>query len=796
MADTVLNSLKKHFNYDVFLEGQEHVISRILDGEDLCVIMPTGAGKSLCFQLPALLRERYTLVISPLISLMKDQVDSLREKGISAEYINSTLRPREQQAVINNTAAGRTKLLYIAPERLRSPDFLRLIQDLPPDLLVIDEAHCISQWGHDFRPDYTKIGAFAKQYEIKQVCAFTATATPVVREDIATQLDRELQLFITGFTRPNLAFTVVNCHNNAEKIKRIQSKLTPRRPTIIYCSTRKNVETVAEQFGCIRYHAGMSDEERNDAQDHFISDECPIIAATNAFGMGIDRPDIRQVIHFNIPGSLEAYYQEAGRAGRDGEEAECLLLYGYQDKFTHEFLIEMNNPPPFIVLATYQTLLQLASDQNSDHLEIPVTGITAMVTGAKGDQQVSAALKILEKNDYLQRGYRSQNTGMIRVLKPIDTLLTETSDQKTQRSIFTTRMINFHGERLTEGLPCSYQDLSAITKLSEDQVRRVLRALNGDLFEWIPPFSGRSISLTKPEVRIAEIDFTETEKKINLEKKRLDDMLSYPQTRSCRQDFIIGYFGQKIPGWRCHACDRCLSGSHGEKREPTPDEIELISTILQGVVELGGRFGKNKVSLFLTGSRSQDILKSGLHHYSSYGCLTTKSHQYVLGLMIALIDSQCIETTGDTKYPRVVVTALGRSVLKGERNVAIEFPENADPPPKTRTSSKSKRSSRKPSESFNREPGEDMPVPESGSDDLYERLRTVRNQLAATKRLIPYQIVNNRTLRELAIRAPLTVEEARSISGIGRKTEKTALPKLLAEIADWRKDNSLTAPVE
>ena len=375
-------TLKHYFGFDSFLDGQLEVIDQILDGRDVCVVMPTGAGKSLCYQLPILMQDGYGLVVSPLISLMKDQVDALCEKDISAAYVNSTISPEEQRRRLQGAANGTIKILYVAPERFRAPAFRRLLNEQPPTLVVIDEAHCISQWGHDFRPDYLRLGTAIAETNIPQVCAFTATATPLVREDIRTSLGRDdMATYVAGFQRPNLSFSVLNCRSNQQKQDAVAKLLQDPQPTIIYASTRKAVDELATSFGCIPYHAGMRDDERTMAQNRFMSDPCPILVATNAFGMGIDRPDIRRVIHYNIPGSLEAYYQEAGRAGRDSEPADCVLLFAYHDRFVQEFLIDINNPSEALLRTLYDVLRAEFRRAGDALLELRLADLVAIVPG-------------------------------------------------------------------------------------------------------------------------------------------------------------------------------------------------------------------------------------------------------------------------------------------------------------------------------------------------------------------------------------------------------------------------------
>ena len=338
--------LKKYFGYPDFREGQELLIDSILNGRDVLGIMPTGAGKSICYQVPALLLSGITLVISPLISLMKDQVQALNQAGVHAAYINSSLSESQISKALRLAAAGQYKIIYVAPERLETYEFLQFAQQAEISMLTVDEAHCISQWGQDFRPSYLKIVQFIRRLEKRPILsAFTATATEKVKEDIACVLGlMEPQALVTGFDRKNLYFAVETPRKKDSYLMQYV-KEHKGESGIIYCATRKNVDLVcdrlrAEGIAATKYHAGLGAEERRQNQEDFIYDRCPVMAATNAFGMGIDKSNVRYVIHYNMPQSMENYYQEAGRAGRDGERAECILLYSAQDVAVNRYLIE------------------------------------------------------------------------------------------------------------------------------------------------------------------------------------------------------------------------------------------------------------------------------------------------------------------------------------------------------------------------------------------------------------------------------------------------------------------------
>ena len=420
--DRAREKLQEVFGFEDFLDGQETVIDEILSGRDGSVVMPTGGGKSLCYQLPALCREGVTLVVSPLIALMKDQVDALEERGVAVTLINSTLTWNEQKERLDGMKNGAYRLVYIAPERFRASSFMSALSGVKIEMVAIDEAHCLSQWGHDFRPDYMRLGKALEEIGRPQCVALTATATPIVREDIRGVLNlREPFESISGFERPNLSFTITPVEKVAQKYGRLKKVLAENKTGIVYCATRKKVEEVAETIHswglkCIAYHGGMSDQEREDTQNAFTSREADIAVATNAFGMGIDRSDVRFVVHFEIPGSVEAYYQEAGRAGRDGEASVCDLFFNYADTRTQEFFIDGVNPGPGMIRDVYQFFLNEADDAYEVHRTLDEI---KDAIGAKNGMAVGAALGALIRGRWVERfdvpGMRAKGT---RLLKP------------------------------------------------------------------------------------------------------------------------------------------------------------------------------------------------------------------------------------------------------------------------------------------------------------------------------------------------------------------------------------------
>ncbi|MFH1842980.1 MAG: RecQ family ATP-dependent DNA helicase [bacterium] len=399
--------LRDTFGHSSFLPGQEQILDAVHEGRDCVAVLPTGGGKSLCFQLPAVLGSGVTLVVSPLIALMKDQVDSLVALGVPATFINSSLTAAEMNQRLDGMAQGRYRLVYVAPERFRNSRFLQALAGIDVTLFVVDEAHCISAWGHDFRPDYLRLAEALTALDRPQVMALTATATPEVREDIVTQLGLdEPAVIVSGFARPGLSLAVRRVSGQEDKFARVRALLAEYPTGIVYCATRRNVERVARRLAnqgvtCVAYHGGLPEKERRFAQDRFMHGEATVAVATNAFGMGIDRSDLRCVIHWDLPGSLEAYYQEAGRAGRDGEPARCELLFNFADVRTQEFFIEGANPPVGLVRAVAR---HLGARFEASAEPIPVTAAEiASALDAPNEMAIGTALGLLDRAGYLTR---------------------------------------------------------------------------------------------------------------------------------------------------------------------------------------------------------------------------------------------------------------------------------------------------------------------------------------------------------------------------------------------------------
>ncbi|RMD59190.1 RecQ family ATP-dependent DNA helicase [Candidatus Parcubacteria bacterium] len=571
--------LKFHFGHSELRPGQKEAIQPLLKGKDVVVIMPTGGGKSLIYQLPALMLEGITLVVSPLIALMKDQVENLILSGIPATFINSSLPASEAEARLRRLLVGDYKLIYVAPERFYQESFVNSLKNIKISLFAVDEAHCISQWGHDFRPSYLKLKTVIEKVGRPPVVALTATATPEVRYDIIKQLDiPQAEIVITGFNRPNLQFGVFRVSNRQKPqfILNIVQQLNGGAG-IIYVGTRAKAEEVAQMlwennFEAVVYHAGMDAESRRWAQENFMAGKAQIMVATNAFGMGIDKLDIRFVIHYEMPGTVEAYYQEAGRAGRDNKLSACVMLYSPTDRALREFFIKGDNPSPTTIREIYRFLIEFESST----VLITYAQIKEMLGEDMPEMAIGTSLKILEHYGYIRRAKERQGEAFLQFTAPAPQLLAALSKRaKVQRSLL---------EKLTKRLPAVFEGIKinleeAALSLGakKDTLLRLIKKLQAEgLAEYLPPFRGTEIKILKrvhPDE--LEIDWKKLREKLENARAKLDKMEEYILHFGCRQEFILNYFGEKNIQ-PCGHCDNCLQAA--SLPQPTASTRHLLNT--------------------------------------------------------------------------------------------------------------------------------------------------------------------------------------------------------------------------
>ncbi len=638
--------LSQTFGYDGFRPGQEEIIKCILSGEDTLAVMPTGAGKSLCYQVPALIMDGTCLIISPLIALMQDQVAVLKEKGVAAEYIASGMQDAEVRSIYSRVSLGEVKMLYVSPERLKSEWFRNFVSSLDISFIAIDEAHCISEWGHDFRPSYRLIGEHLQVGKAGsyRLAAFTATATAKVREDICSVLQlTEPRVFVRGFDRPNLTYDTEFCSDKKERISEL-IKSIKEGSSIVYCGSRKRVEEVYEHLKQQdlkpqMYHAGLADKLREKNQNEFLTGGCNIMIATNAFGMGIDKKDVRLVIHHDMPSTVESYYQEAGRAGRDGKDSRCILLYKQKDERLQEFFINCTYPEKSSISKLWRAIRKEISEGRPETLIRRPYALAASTD--EPFATVTNVISLLERNEYIGKS-RTPTKAKVKFDVPIEDLRQLDRDLADRQQKECLRAIVRCLPSSAMNMPCELDLISLSNKsdINRNHLRGFLGYLSANGYasvRYSGPIGQYQINPELGDTDVLPLDYQQLAKQKNRSLDMLSSVISYIKKNGCNKQYILDYFGQET-GEICGKCSGCQG--RGQKQD---GDDKLKAMILKGVEITGERYGRMMVIQFLRGERTERILDKGLTAKKGFGMMSENSVGQIHVLMDQLIEERKLE---------------------------------------------------------------------------------------------------------------------------------------------------------
>lgn len=757
--------LIQKFGYNEFRPGQEEIINSILEGKDTLAIMPTGGGKSICYQIPALVMEGTTIVISPLISLMKDQVDVLKSKGISAESINSLMSVREVNEILDNAVDGKYKMLYIAPERLQTKRFIDIFSEIQISFIAVDEAHCISEWGHDFRPAYLKIPQALGAYRDYPIAAFTATATKEVQNDISENLAlKEPNRFIKGFDRPNLTYITKTTEDKANTCLDI-IRSSGKGSTIIYAGTRKRVEEFyealkLENIKIDMYHAGLPDDYRNEAQEKFFNGEIKTIIATNAFGMGIDKEDVRNVIHVDLPGTIEAYYQEAGRAGRDGKPANCILLYHPGDITLQEFFIDVSYPAVEQINRVYTTLYKKAGIEMGEYANEPLDVSSALIAAYLSITQktVSSVLKFLRNHGIISNSkYFSKAT--IKFLSDRNRLMEYYNLLPDWLKLPTESIFR----SIDTSTNSTYQSIDPLEIAQKHGVaaENIIKAINKLAFEGHIEYNSEAnksgIYLLKERMRFEDlpIDFAEHARRREFANLKLEYMKEYAETDKCKRNFILEYFQDDNVEGECGRCTSCLIPKSVKKLIDEKKEFINIK-IIDSLQEIDSKFGKTIIRHFLAGKATQKVQKFELENLNMFGCLSEYSDTEVKEYLDSAISNNYIAVSRN-RFPVLSITEKGYSLVGRKLNEQVDKIKSEH----------------------------------SYSEELLSRLIDLRKVISMKDKINEERIISTDLLMKLSSDSPKNILELRKLKGYSLDFVRKYGSEFVAVINDYYLDTPL-----
>lgn len=752
----LLRFLTERFGYASFRKGQQEIIQSILKGENVIAILPTGAGKSLCYQFPAILGPNFSIVISPLIALMKDQTDSLNKNGKVAAFINSSLSYRETEEVFSELSSGKLKLLYVAPERLESRNFLERIKNYTPDYLFVDEAHCISEWGHNFRPSYQKIRDFAEQISLKRISAFTATATPEVIVDIKKQLNLiSPKVYVKGFERDNILIKVIQTSRNKETLFDIITK--HKGSAIVYASSRKNAEEAAgylkaNKINAEFYHAGLSSVERKRIQELFIEDKIGVICATNAFGMGIDKPNIRLIVHYNMPGNIESFYQEIGRAGRDGKISRAFLLYNASDISIHKFFINNAYPTREQIGIVYNMLcdsagIPLGKTSETD-IHVDTGRILKHFNRGTSPSIILSALRVLEASGYTKIINAYEGKSVLKIDYSPDSLKSYVKNYAgdTSKEIIISLLREFGGNVFNSKAEFSLSGFAKKLELSEDSVNQELLILSAaGIISYYTPPAGKSMRLLQPRIPASMliINYENIAQRVAKDLDKLNKMIDFVYTGDCRFNYIINYFGEKNESYKCGSCDNCA----GDNFNKTAELEYLREIVIRTVYETKGKLNGKDIIGLLLGKTGNVYLAS----YPDYGSCSNYNESEMQVVLDSAIQMEYI--TRENVAGEVSLTAKGMEFLKktgyiAEENKTINYEYNLE---------------------------------------LYHKLNEIRKNAAKRFMQTVYLICPDDVLKKVIEKTPIKESEILSIPGFNQRMFNKIGREFLEEIREFKR---------